>query len=96
MSYPPPPRFKDQDTVVDVEKGLMGTVNYSEWQEVVHSYTYEYECRYKTDKIQGPDTVWVKVNPTKKYAAEHVLEKFVNNGDSSEAAEAGEAGEAGQ
>lgn len=53
MSYPPPPRFKDQDTVVDVEKGLMGTVNYSEWQEVVHSYTYEYECRYKTDKIQG-------------------------------------------
>lgn len=43
-----------------------------------------------------PDTVWVKVNPTKKYAAEHVLEKFVNNGDSSEAAEAGEAGEAGQ
>lgn len=47
-------QFKKYDIVIDHELGLMGYVEKCEWAEIVHSYSYEYKCQYRTDKIENP------------------------------------------
>lgn len=53
MPVEPPRKFEIGDAVINTEFNLMGIVTGVDWEPVVHSHIYYYNCEYMTDKLES-------------------------------------------